>query len=94
MSKRDFFLAAYDVSDRGRLRAALDLVRGYATGGQKSVHEIFLTPAERGALLCDMSLILEHGEDRFLLLKLDLRARCHALGVATAPEDGSYFYVG
>ncbi len=38
MPKRDFFLAAYDVSGPRRLVATLALVRGYTTGGQKSVH--------------------------------------------------------
>ena len=43
MPKRDFYLAAYDVSSPRRLIAALALVRGYTTGGQKSVHEVFLS---------------------------------------------------
>ena len=37
MPKRDFFLAAYDVSSPRRLVAALALVRGYTTGGQTRV---------------------------------------------------------
>jgi CRISPR-associated protein Cas2 len=94
MSCRDFFLAAYDVADNRRRAAALDLVRGYATGGQKSVHEVFLSPAERRELLHGMSLILDEDEDRFFLLRLDPRARTYALGVATKPSDGGYFYVG
>lgn len=94
MSSRDFFLAAYDIADNRRRAAALDIVHGYATGGQKSVHELFLTAGERHLLLHDISLILDESEDRFFLLRLDPRARCHALGVASAPSDGSYFYVG
>lgn len=94
MSARDFFLAAYDIADDRRRAAALALVRGYATGGQKSVHEVFLTPAERRELLHLMALILDEGDDRFLLMRLDPRARCHSLGVATPPHDGSFFYVG
>lgn len=94
MSARDFYLAAYDVAEQNRLMAALHLVRGYATGGQKSVHEIFLTPAERHALLHDMSLILDELEDRFLLLRLDPRARSYTLGIASTPSDPDYFYVG
>jgi CRISPR-associated protein Cas2 len=41
MAQRDFYLAAYDVTHPRRLAAALALVRGYTTGGQKSVHEVF-----------------------------------------------------
>lgn len=94
MSQRDLYLAAYDVSHDGRRSAALALVRGYATGGQKSVHEIFLTPAERRELLHAMSLILEEDDDRFILLRLDPRARNYALGVAAAPADPDYYYIG
>lgn len=94
MTQRSFYLAAYDVASPGRLAAALARVRAYSTGGQKSVHEIFLTPAERHELLHDMSLLLEDTEDRFMLLRLDVRARCWSLGRAKAPTDDNYFYVG
>ncbi len=49
MAQRDFYLAAYDVTHPRRLAAALALVRGYTTGGQKSVHEVFLTRCHRPA---------------------------------------------
>ena len=38
METRSLYLAAYDVAHPRRGRAALDLVKGYSTGGQKSVH--------------------------------------------------------
>lgn len=94
MSQRDLYLAAYDVSDDSRRSAALGLVRGYATGGQKSVHEVFLTPGERRELLHTMSLIIDEASDRFILLRLDPRARNYALGVAAAPADPDYYYIG
>lgn len=94
MPERDFFLAAYDVADDDRLRAALKLTRAYATGGQKSVHECFLTPAERGDLLHDMACILDEGQDRFLLVRLDPRSRVLTLGAALPPSDPNYFYFG
>lgn len=94
MPDRDLYLAAYDVSDDGRLRDALRLVRAYATGGQKSVHEVFLTTAEKLQLLRGMRSLLDSTEDRFFLLRLDPRAKCHTLGAATPPADPSYFYVG
>ena len=93
MSARHLYLAAYDVANPRRLTAALDLVRGFATGGQKSVHEVFLTPAEKREVLHAMSLILDEDEDRFLLLRLDPHARCHTLGRASAPVDPSHFYI-
>ncbi len=94
MPDRDLYLAAYDVADARRLRASLDLVKGYATGGQKSVHEVFLTPGEKSALLHDIALILDEDEDRFLLVRLDPRATAFALGIARQPVDPLHFYVG
>ncbi len=94
MAERDLYLAAYDVASPSRLAAALALVRGYATGGQKSVHEVFLTPSERRELVYDMSLLLDEDDDRFFLLRLDPRARTYALGRAAKPVDPDYFYVG
>lgn len=94
MPQRDLYLAAYDISEPRRLSAALKLTRAYATGGQKSVHELFLTPAERQKLVEDMSVLIDMDTDRFLLLKLDPRSRMHTLGKAVAPTDPDYFYVG
>ena len=94
MSHRDLFLAAYDVAQPRRLASALRLARRYATGGQKSVHELYLTAAERLRLLADMMLLLEKSEDRFLLLRLDARCRIHTLGMADQPADPDFFYVG
>jgi CRISPR-associated protein Cas2 len=93
METRLLYLAAYDVCDPRRLRAALDLVKGYSTGGQKSVHECFLTAGERARLLCDMEAVLNESEDSFLLLRLDPRARVFTLGKAIEPMDAPYFHV-
>lgn len=94
MPQRDLHLAAYDISEPRRLSAALKLTRAYATGGQKSVHELYLTAAERSSLVEDMSLLMDLNTDRFLLLRLDPRSRVHTLGKAVAPSDPDYFYVG
>ncbi len=93
-SQRVLYLAAYDVSDAGRLRAALHCVRAYATGGQKSVHEVWLTAAEKGELLGDMSFILDEADDSFLLIRLDARQTVHTLGLGVAPVDPDWFYLG
>lgn len=94
MPARDLHLAAYDIAEPRRLTAALKLTRAYATGGQKSVHELFLTPAEREQLVSNMDALIDKNTDRFLLLKLDPRSRVHTLGRAVAPADPDYFYVG
>ena len=93
METRSLFLAAYDVADPRRLRAALGLVKGYSTGGQKSVHECFLTAGERERLLRDAAAVLDEAEDSFLLLRLDPRARVLTLGRAVEPLDTPYFHV-
>lgn len=94
MSDRDLYLAAYDIRSPRRLRAALKLVKGHATGGQKSVYECFLTAAERRQLLAEMRGLLRTDEDCFLLLRLDPRSRVHTLGIAVEPQDPPFFYHG
>jgi len=93
MPIRFLHLACYDVADPRRLKTALKLARQYATGGQKSVHELFLTPAERDALVADMGRLLHTDTDRFLLQRLDPRSKVHTLGKALQPADPDYFYV-
>ena len=94
MSMRDFYLAAYDVTDPDRLHAALHVLKGYACGGQKSVFECFLTGRERQALLVEMRGVLEVSKDRFLLLPLPGYREARALGIAIRPSDPDFYYVG
>lgn len=90
---RKLYLIAYDVREPDRLRAALYLTRRYATGGQKSVHECWLTDAEKGTLICDLCQVLEE-EDSLLVLRLDPRQTVVTLGRAVVPVDPDWFYVG
>lgn len=94
MPKRTLYLAAYDVTEPRRLRKALYVVKGYATGGQKSVYECFLTYAERTVLLSEVRAVLDSSEDRFMLVGLDPRSRIDTLGIAVKPADPEFFYVG
>jgi CRISPR-associated protein Cas2 len=94
LSARALYLAAYDVADDARRRAALVLIKAYATGGQKSFYEIFLTDGEKADLFHDVALVLDETEDRFFLLRLDPRSRVHTLGVGVEPADDTYFYFG
>lgn len=91
---RQLFIAAYDVACPKRLRKVLYVVRRWASGGQKSVFECFLTETERKALLADVGNLIDPLKDRFLLLKLDARCRVLTLGKAVPPQDGIFFYVG
>jgi CRISPR-associated protein Cas2 len=94
MSDRDLYIAAYDISSARRLRAALKLVKGHATGGQKSAYECFLTPAEQRDLVSELRAVIEPREDRVILIRLDPRSRVHTLGIAEPPRDPPFFYCG
>lgn len=94
MKQRQLYLAAYDISCNRRLRKALYVLRAYASGGQKSVFECFLTPAERRNLLAEIGAVIDPAEDRFILLKLVGPKSIRTLGKAVLPQDGSFFYVG
>lgn len=93
MSRRQLYLAAYDVRDPKRLSRALAVVRDYATGGQKSVHECFLNAGEQRELLERISSVLDATVDRFVLLRLDPRCKTQTLGIGRAPRDPAFFYV-
>lgn len=94
MKKRQLYIAAYDIADNKRLRQALYVLRGYASGGQKSVFECFLTPHEKSALLAEMTGLIDLTEDRFMLVALDARSSVRTLGIAVPPQDGAFYYVG
>lgn len=91
---RQLSIAAYDIAHPRRLARARERVRGYATGGQKSVFECLLAPAEQHQLLCDFAALLDPGEDSFLLLTLDPRALRLTLGIAAPVRLGPFYYQG
>jgi CRISPR-associated protein Cas2 len=94
MPERALYLAAYDVSDPKRLRKALDVMKRYATGGQKSVFECFLTEAEKERLLGEITEILNPLEDRFFLTPIDPRVAVRTLGIGIPPCDPPFYYAG
>lgn len=91
---RKLYLAAYDVRHPRRLAKALRVVKGYASGGQKSAYECWLTAAERRALKDDMAAVLETDVDTFALIPLAPRRPLITLGVAVAPANPAFFYFG
>lgn len=91
---RALYIAAYDVTERSRLRKMHKLVKGHATGGQKSVFECFLTPAERGDLIGDACSLMDENTDRFALLRVEERTKPLLLGIAVPPADPHFYYVG
>ncbi|HHJ38559.1 MAG: CRISPR-associated protein Cas2 [Methylothermaceae bacteria B42] len=94
MIQRGLYLVAYDVRDPKRLRAALHITRHYATGGQKSVHECWMTEAEKGHLLHDLAQVLDDRCDSLLIIRLDPRQKMRTLGKAVQPDNPGWFYLG
>ena len=92
--ERRLYLAAYDVSDNGRLARVLKAVRGFASGGQKSAYECWLTPTEWQALHREVAELIDPSEDRFILFPLAPRRPMVTLGVAEPPANPEFFYFG
>lgn len=90
---RTLYIAAYDVRDPRRLRRALKLCRRFSSGGQKSVHECFLTEAEKEQLLREAEEVMDFREDHFLVVPVDSRSKIHTLGIGVAPADPPFYYV-
>ena len=70
------------------------LLKGYSTGGQKSVYECFLTDGELRHVARRLKSMIREDEDRVHVFTMDGRSRTHALGIAVQPKDPEYFYIG
>lgn len=80
---RTLYLVAYDVcGDPHRLASVGRYFQGYRVAGQKSVPEIWVTPAELQTIRRDMSGLLDTRIDRLQILALDPRMQRHCLGRA------------
>lgn len=91
---RKLYLIAYDISDEKRLNRVRHFLKGYSTGGQKSVYECFLTEAELHFVQIKLKALIDESVDRIHIFSMDARSRTHTLGIATQPHDPSYFYIG
>ena len=91
---RTLYIVSYDICDPRRLARALKIVRAYATGGQKSVHECWLEPSDLAVLKRDLAAVIDAGEDSVLFVRLDPRMRPRTLGIARPPSDPAFFFVG
>jgi CRISPR-associated protein Cas2 len=91
---RTLYLIAYDITDEKRLNYIRDFLKGYSTGGQKSVYECFLTEAELKRVRMVLEEIIDEEEDRIHIFTMDARSRTHVLGIGLQPRDPEYFYIG
>lgn len=92
-SNRALHVACYDIACPKRLRVALWQARRYASGGQKSVHECWLTPAEHGHLLGAYALLMDEHRDRILLARLDPHRTPIIRGAGRTPADDAFLLV-
>lgn len=79
---RTLYLVAYDVCHPRRLARVTRYFHSYRVAGQKSVPEIWVTPAEREHIETDMSHMLDINEDRLQLIALDPRMTPRCMGLA------------
>ena len=81
---RNLYLVAYDVCDPKRLSRVGRYFHSYRVAGQKSVPEIWVTPAELQRIRADMGRLLDAQADRLQLIALDPRLQAHCLGQAAS----------
>jgi len=93
MSRR-LYLIAYDITQNKRLNRMRKYLKGYSTGGQKSVFECFLTHAEVSEISLVMEGMIRTDEDRVHIFSLDGASRTHTLGIGVQPKDPAFFYFG
>ena len=79
---RSLYLVAYDVCNPRRLARVTRYFHSYRVAGQKSVPEIWVTPAELRTISADMAKMLDSSTDRLQLIALDPRMRRRCLGLA------------
>jgi CRISPR-associated protein Cas2 len=91
---RTLYLIAYDITDEKRLNRVRDFLKGYSTGGQKSVYECFLTDGEFNYVKSKLQDMIDEERDRVHIFIMDGRSRTHTLGIAIQPKDPEYFYIG
>ena len=92
--ERTLYLIAYDITNNRRLNRVRQFLKGYSTGGQKSVYECFLTDGELRYVKKKIERLIDEDEDRVHIFTMDGRSRTHALGIAVQPKDTEYFYIG
>lgn len=91
---RDLYIIAYDICKPKRLNRVRYFLKGFSTGGQKSVFECFLTQGELKEVISGMSHIIDESADRIHIFSLDGRSRSHTIGTAVSPKDPDFFYFG
>jgi CRISPR-associated protein Cas2 len=77
---RTLYLTAYDVADPCRLHRVYHYLSAYRVGGQKSVPEVWVTPAELRQIRAELSGMMDAAEDRLYIFALDPRMQAKVWG--------------
>lgn len=91
---RTLYIIAYDITDQKRLGQVRYFLKGYSTGGQKSVYECFLEKEELKFIISKLKRLINPTEDRIHIFRIDGRCKVLTLGIAVPPLDPKYFYIG
>lgn len=70
MSLRLAYIVCYDICDPSRLRRVYRTMRGYGAHLQYSVFRCELSDAEKVQMITDLQAIINHGEDKVLIVHL------------------------
>lgn len=92
MPARRLYVVAYDIRDPARLARVLAVIKGYATGGQKSVYECWLDETALAALLAELEAVMDPEVDSLVVVRPDPPRATRTLGIATPPEDRDWFF--
>lgn len=81
---RTLYLVAYDIVHPRRLARVCRYFKSYRVAGQKSVPEIWVTPAELARIQGDLRQMIDPGQDRLHLIALDPRMKPRCIGLANS----------
>jgi CRISPR-associated protein Cas2 len=73
MSDRSIYLVAYDIRDPKRLRLVHKKMMGFGDAVQFSVFQCELSRAEKQLMIGALSEIIQHNEDRVLIVEMGRR---------------------
>lgn len=84
LMSRTLYLIAYDVSDNATRARVCRYLKSYRVSGQKSVPEIWVTPAELVLIQRDLDNEIDAATDRIQLFPLDPRMHTECRGKGTS----------
>ncbi|WP_126443802.1 CRISPR-associated endonuclease Cas2 [Sulfuricystis multivorans] len=92
-TQRHLTIVAYDIADERRLHRVCRYLTGYKVAGQKSVFEIWVTPAQLAAIRAELEAMIDLDADRVHFLGLDPRMKPRLFGRAKHFTDGFFAIV-